>query len=331
MIDLSLNENPLGSSPKAWDAIHKAHVELNRYPDPTCSHLRHALGAHFGVKPEQVTVGNGGDGVIMQLCLAYLHERNEVIVSRSSFPVYDQFAQVMRASLVKVPLRDYRLDLDAMAEAISDKTELVFVCNPNNPTGTIVTASEVAAFMDRVPERVLIVFDEAYRELVDSEDFPDTMAYIKDGRPNVMILRTFSKVYGLAGIRLGYGIAAPEILDRLEPVKEPFAVNRLAQAAGVAALEDRAFLEQTVASNHQGRLYLYGEFDRLNLPYLKSHTNFVLVDVGQQATVIERNLLDMGVRVRPCGGYEFPTHLRVTVGTPEQNRQLIKGLEEVLL
>lgn len=280
MIDLSLNENPLGSSTKAWNAIQKAQAEINRYPDPFCSDLRHALAARFGVKPDQITVGNGADGIIMQLCLACLSERNEVIVSESSFPVYDQFAEVMRSSLIKIPLEEYRLDLDAMAEAVSDKTELVFVCNPNNPTGTIVSAAEVDAFIDRVPEKTLIILDEAYCELVDSEDFPDSMAYIREGRPNVMVLRTFSKVYGLAGIRLGYGFAAPEILARLEPVKEPFAVNRLAQAAGVAALEDKTFLEQTVASNHEGRLYLYNEFSRLELPYLESHTNFVLVDVG---------------------------------------------------
>jgi histidinol-phosphate aminotransferase len=331
MIDLSLNENPLGPSPKACDAIERALDQLNRYPDPSCTRLRHALATRFGVKPEQITVGNGADGVIMQLCMAYLHEHNEVIVSRSSFPVYDQFAHVMRTSLVKIPLKDYRLDLKAMTEAISEKTELIFVCNPNNPTGTIVTASEVAAFMDWVPEHTLVVFDEAYRELVASDDFPDTMAYVREGRPNVMILRTFSKVYGLAGVRLGYGIAAPEILDRLEPVKEPFAVNRLAQAAGLAALEDKAFLEHTVASNQEGRLFMYREFDRLDLPYLESHTNFVLVDVGQQADAIVQDLQDQGVRVRPCGGYEFPKHLRVTVGTPEQNTRLVQSLEEALL
>jgi histidinol-phosphate aminotransferase len=275
-------------------------------------------------------VGNGADNIIMQICLAYLDEGCEVIVSRSSFPVYDQFAHVMKATLIKTPLRDYRVDLEAMAGAINDKTELVFVCNPNNPTGTISTAAEVAAFMDQVPDRTLVVFDEAYYELVASDEYPDTLAYIREGRPNVMILRTFSKVYGLAGIRLGYGVATPEVLDPLERVKEPFAVNRLAQAAGLAALEDKAFLARSVATNHQGRLFLYREFDRLELPYLESHANFVLVEVGPQAAAIHQRLFEGGVRVRPCAGYELPDHLRVTIGSSEQNTRLVQALEEAL-
>jgi histidinol-phosphate aminotransferase len=330
MIDLSLNENPLGPSPKAWDAVEKARTQLNRYPDMVSARLRHALAEHLRVEPEQITVGNGADGIIMQICLAYLDESYEVIVSRSSFPVYDQFTEVMKASLIKVPLREYRLDLEAMAEAISDRTELIFVCNPNNPTGTIVTAAEVAAFMKRVPDRVLVVFDEAYCELVASDEYPDTLATIREGRPNVMMLRTFSKVYGLAGIRLGYGVAPPEVLAPLQRVKEPFAVNRLAQAAGLAALEDKAFLERSVAANHKGRLFLYREFDRLGLPYLESHTNFVLVEVGPQAAEIQERLLEEGIRVRPCDWYELPTHLRVTVGSSEQNRQFVQALDEAL-
>jgi histidinol-phosphate aminotransferase len=330
VIDLSLNENPLGSSPKALDAVARAHGRLNRYPDMSSSRLRHALAKHLRVEPEQITVGNGADNIIMQICLAYLDEGCEVIVSRSSFPVYDQFAHVMKATLIKTPLRDYRVDLEAMAGAINDKTELVFVCNPNNPTGTISTAAEVAAFMDQVPDRTLVVFDEAYYELVASDEYPDTLAYIREGRPNVMILRTFSKVYGLAGIRLGYGVATPEVLDPLERVKEPFAVNRLAQAAGLAALEDKAFLARSVATNHQGRLFLYREFDRLELPYLESHANFVLVEVGPQAAAIHQRLFEGGVRVRPCAGYELPDHLRVTIGSSEQNTRLVQALEEAL-
>lgn len=330
MIDLSLNENPLGSSPKALDAVARAHCRLNRYPDMSSSSLRHALAKRLRVEPEQIAVGNGADNIIMQICLAYLDESCEVIVSRSSFPVYDQFAHVMKAALIKTPLRDYRVDLEAMAGAINDKTELIFVCNPNNPTGTISTAAEVAVFMDRVPDHTLVVFDEAYCELVASDEYPDTLAYIREGRPNVMILRTFSKVYGLAGIRLGYGVAMPEVLDPLERVKEPFAVNRLAQAAGLAALEDKAFLAKSVAANHQGRLFLYREFDRLELPYLESHANFVLVEVGPQAAAIRQRLLEGGVRVRPCAGYELPDHLRVTIGSSEQNTRLVQALEEAL-
>jgi len=330
VIKLASNENPLGTSPKALAAIEEALSRLNRYPDAQSYTLRHALAEHLGVEPEQVVVGNGGDGVIVQTCMAYLEEDDEVIVSRSSFPVYDIFTHAMRATLIKIPLKNYGLDLEAMAGAISDRTKLIFVCNPNNPTGTIVTAGEVGAFMEQVPDHVLVVFDEAYYELVASDEYPDTFQYIREERDNVMILRTFSKIYGLAGIRLGYGIAMPEVLAPLNRVKESFSVNLLAQAAGVAALEDEAFRRKSVAANHAGRLFLYREFERLGLPYVESHTNFILVEIGPRATTIQKRLLERGVIVRPCTAYDLPNFLRITVGTPAQNGRLIEALESVL-
>jgi len=330
VIKLASNENPLGTSPKALAAIEQALPGLNRYPDGQSYHLRHALAEHLEVQPEQVTVGNGVDGIIMQTCMAYLDEDSEVIVSRSSFPVYDMYTHVMRATLVKTPLKNYGMDLEAMAQAVSDKTQLIFVCNPNNPTGTIVTADEVVAFMERVPDYVLVVFDEAYCELVASDQYPDTLKYIREGRNNVMVMRTFSKVYGMAGIRLGYAVAMPEILAPLNSVKEPFAVNLLAQAAGQAALEDEEFLRRSVAANHEGRLSLYREFDRLGLRYVESHTNFILVEIGPQAAEVRQRLLEMGIIVRPCTGYDLPTFLRITVGNQAQNARLIAALEEVL-
>ena len=330
VIKLASNENPLGVSPRALAAIEQALPRLNFYPDGQSYYLRQAIAEHLGFEREQVTVGNGADGVIMQLCMAYLEDESEVVVSRSSFPVYDRFTRTMRATLVKIPLKDYGLDLEGMAEAISDETKLIFVCNPNNPTGTIVTTDEVAAFMEKAPDHVLVVFDEAYYELVASDEYPDTLQYIREGRDNVMILRTFSKVYGMAGIRLGYGIASPEILAPLNRVKEPFAVNLLAQVAGIAALEDETFLKQSVASNHTGRLYLYGEFDRLGLRYVESHTNFILVEIGPQATTVHGRLSEKGVIVRPCTGYDLPDYLRITVGDQAQNARLIEALEDAL-
>jgi histidinol-phosphate aminotransferase len=330
VIKLASNENPLGPSPKAVAAIEEALSRINLYPDGQCYTLRHALAEHLGVEPEQVTLGNGADGIIMRTCLAYLEADSDVIVSRFSFPVYDIFTHVMRATLIKTSPKDYGLDLEAMAEAISDRTKLIFVCNPNNPTGTIVTADEVAAFMEKVPDHILVVFDEAYYELVASDEYPDVLEYIRQGQSNVLIMRTFSKVYGMAGIRLGYGIAMPQVLAPLERVKEPFGVNLLAQAAGVAALEDEAFLKKSVAANHEGRLFLYREFERLGLPYVESHTNFILVELGPQAATIQRQLLEMGVIVRPCAAYSLPNCLRVTVGTPAQNTRLIESLAHVL-
>jgi histidinol-phosphate aminotransferase len=330
VIKLASNENPLGPSPGAVRAVSDALSQLNVYPDAQSYTLRHAIAERFEIAADHVVVGNGADGVILQTCMAYLDDQSDVIVSRSSFPVYDRFTHAMRARLIKTPLKDYRLDLDAMADAITARTKLVFVCNPNNPTGTIVTTEEVEAFMARVPDHALVIFDEAYCELVDSDAYPDTMAYLRKGRPNVMVMRTFSKVYGIAGVRLGYAFATPEVLAALNQVKEPFAVNLLAQVAGIAALADEAFLERSIAANSAGRLALYEQFDRLGLPYIESHANFVLVEFGTQALAIQERLLRKGVIVRGCVNYDLCDFLRITVGSEAQNARLIRALEEVL-
>jgi histidinol-phosphate aminotransferase len=322
----------LGPSPAALAAVSEALAHLNYYPDGQSCRLRQALADHLAppLTPDHVTVGNGIDGLIMQTCMAFLDEDCEAVVSASSFPVYDIYINVMRAKLVKTPLRDFRLDLEAMARAVNERTKLVMVCNPNNPTGTIVTTREVEAFVEEVPGHVLVVFDEAYYDLVASDAYPDTLQYIRQGRTNVVIMRTFSKVYGLAGIRLGYAIAMPEILAAMHKVKEPFAVNLLAQAAGLAALRDRSFVQESVATNHAGRVFLYGELARLGLHYLESHANFVLVELGPRALDIQQELLKRGVIVRPCTGYDLPSFLRITVGTPDQNSRLINTLEKLL-
>ncbi|MCX7856125.1 MAG: histidinol-phosphate transaminase [Anaerolineae bacterium] len=330
IIKLASNENPLGPSPRAMRALAEEVPRLHLYPDGDSYELRHALARHLGIRPDQVTVGNGADGVIVQTCLSYLDDGDEVVVGQPSFPLYEIYTHVMRAHLVPVPLRDYRLDLEGMAAAITDRTKIVFVCNPNNPTGTIVTADEVSAFMARVPESVLVVFDEAYYEFVHTDEFPDTLAYIREGRQNVMTIRTFSKIYGLAGVRLGYAVAQPEVLAPLLKVKEPFAVNRLAQAAGIAALEDDGFMEATIAATVNGRQFLCRGFHRLGVSCIPSHTNFVLVRVGPQAGEVARRLLERGIIVRPCDIYGLPEFLRITIGTPTQNARLLTALEEVL-
>ena len=330
VIKLASNENPLGPSPKALAAIEQALPTLNLYPDAQSYHLRCALAEHLGIEMEQIAVGNGADGIILQTGMAYLEERDEVIVSRSSFPIYDKTTHTMRATLIKTPLKSYGVDLEAMVQAITDRTKLIFVCNPNNPTGTIVTADEVDAFMGKVPDHVLVAFDEAYYHFVASDEYPDTLKYVREGRGNVMTIRTFSKAYGLAGIRLGYAIAIPEVLAPMRNVRGVFAVNILAQAAGIAALNDEAFLEKSVAVNRAGLLFLYGEFDRLGLRYIESHTNFVLVEIGPRAAMVQQRLLEKGVIVRPCTGYELPNFLRITVGDETQNVRLIETLEDVL-
>jgi histidinol-phosphate aminotransferase len=235
----------------------------------------------------------------------------------------------MRARMVKTPLKDLRFDLDAIAAAITDRTKLIFLCNPNNPTGNIVTAAEVEVFMRSVPDRAIVVFDEAYYEFVDAPDYPDSLAYVKAGRENVVVLRTFSKAYGIAGIRLGFGIAHPGLLAPLRATTESFPVNRLAQIAGLAALEDDEFMARTIAVNAAGRAYFYREFDRLGLSYVPSHTNFVLLYLGPGAPQVFQKLLERGIIVRPCVAYELPEHLRITVGTEAQNARFIAALKEV--
>jgi len=328
---LASNENPLGVSPKALAAMREALDHVNLYPDTASFDLRAAIAEHFNLSIEQVAVGGGADDLILELAMAYLEDDDEVVISRSSFPVYDIYVAAMRAKLIKTSLAPgYRIDLGAMAEAITDRTKIVVVCNPNNPTGTIVTADELDSFARNVPENVLIVVDEAYVEMVDSNAFQNAMVYVRDGRPNVLVLRTFSKVYGLAGIRLGYAFSAPETIAALHRVKNIFNVSVVAQAAGIAALQDDEFVRRSVEANRTGRLYLCQEFDRLGLEHVESHTNFVLVRIGPDATKIYEQLLERGIIVRPCAQYDLPEFLRISIGTAQQNERLIAELGELL-
>jgi len=331
VIKMASNENPIGVSPKALDAMRDALSRLNHYPDGASYEFRSALAAHFDVDRAQVAVGNGADDLILELSMAFLDEGDEVVVSRSSFPMYDIYAAAMRAQMIKTPLTpQLGIDLDAMADAVTDRTRLIYVCNPNNPTGTIVGASDVDRFVNRIPERVIVVMDEAYVEMVDSDDFPDSLAYVRDGRPNVVVLRTFSKVYGLAGIRIGYGFAHANLVTTLFKIKPPFNVNVLAQVAGIAALDDGDFVARSVAENRRGREALYAGFTRLGLEVAPSHTNFILVRFGLQAAAVQQALLERGVIVRPCGGYDLPEHLRISIGTAAENARLLQELEAVL-
>ncbi len=330
-IKLASNENPFGVSPKALAAMRAALEASNIYPDGANYDLRLAVATHFGFSLDEVAVGNGADDLILELSMAYLDDGDEVIVSRSSFPIYDIYTNAMRARLIKTPLAaGYRIDLDAMARAITPHTRIVYVCNPNNPTGTMVTATELARFMKRVPDHVLVVLDDAYAEMADSSDFPDSLGYVREGRRNVVVLRTFSKVYGLAGIRIGYGFGHRDTIAPMFKVKEAFNVNSVAQVGGIAALEDEEFVRATVTENRNGREFLCAAFRRLGLEFAESHTNFVLVKIGPQAGDVQQRLLRAGVIVRPCAAYDLPEFLRVSIGTLEQNERFVAALEDVL-
>ena len=328
-IKLASNENPLPPSERVQKAIMMALGTLNRYPDGSGFYLRQALAKKHGVTPEHVVLGNGSNELIELLVHAFMRPGDEAVVPHPSFVVYPMSVQAAGGIRVVVMLKDYRLDLDGMARAITPLTKLVFIANPNNPTATMVTADEVEHFMARVPERTIVVFDEAYVEFAQGPDFPDSLAYAKQGR-KVVVLRTFSKAASLAGLRVGYGIADPDAVALLNRIRPPFNVNSLAQAAGLAALDDESHVLECVRLIEAGRHFLYDEFKALGIKYAPSRANFILVDVGRSAAEIYQKLLREGVIVRPMTSFGMETVLRITVGTPQENRRLVKALRTVL-
>jgi histidinol-phosphate aminotransferase len=328
-IKLASNENPLGPSDRVQKAIAAALGTLNRYPDGSGYYLRHALAARHGVGAEQIVLGNGSNELIELLVRTFLRPGDEAVVPHPSFVVYPMIVQAAGGIRVMVMLKDHRLDLEAMARAITPLTKLVFIANPNNPTATIVTADEVEHFMARVPERTIVVFDEAYIEFALGPDFPDTLRYVKEGR-RVIVLRTFSKAASLAGLRVGYAVADADAVALMNRIRQPFNVNALAQVAALAALDDEAHVLECVRMIEAGRHFLYDEFKALGLKYVPSRANFILVDVGRSAADIYQRLLKEGVIVRPMTAFGMETTLRITVGTPEENRRLVKGLRAVL-
>jgi len=328
-IKLASNENPLPPSERVQKAIVAALPTLNRYPDGGGFYLRQALAKKHGVTPEHVVLGNGSNELIELLVHAFMRPGDEAVVPHPSFVVYPMSVQAAGGIRVVVMLRDYRLDLEAMGRAVTPLTKLVFIANPNNPTATMVTADEVERFMARMPDRTIVVFDEAYVEFAQGPDFPDSLAYMKQGR-KVVVLRTFSKAASLAGLRVGYGVADPDAIALLNRIRPPFNVNSLAQAAALAALDDEPHILECVRLIDAGRQFLYDEFKALGLKYVPSRANFILVDVGRSAAEIYQKLLREGVIVRPMTSFGMETALRITVGTPQENRRLLRALGAVL-
>ncbi|HKB25294.1 MAG TPA: histidinol-phosphate transaminase [Methylomirabilota bacterium] len=328
-IKLASNENPLPPSDRVQKAILAVLHHGNRYPDGSGFYLRQALAKKHGFMPEQIVLGNGSNELIELLVRAFLRPGDEAVMPHPSFVVYPMIVQAAGGVRVMVMLKEYRLDLEAMARAMTPMTKLVFIANPNNPTATIVTADEVEHFMARVPERTIVVFDEAYIEFALGPDFPEVLQYVKQGR-KVIVLRTFSKAASLAGLRVGYGVADADAISLMNRIRQPFNVNSLAQAAGLAALEDEAHIMECVRMIEAGRHYLYDEFKNLGVSYVPSRANFILVDVGRSAADIFQKLLQHGVIVRPLTPFGMETALRITVGTPEENRKLVKALQAVL-
>lgn len=326
IIKLASNENPLGPSPKALAAMRGALESANLYPDGGGYYLREALAARLGCTRDHIILGSGSNEIIEFLGHAFLNRGDDVITSEHAFIAYKLVAAVFGARTIEVPSPDLRHDLDAMIAAITPKTRLIFIANPNNPTGTLAGQDEIDRFIERVPEKVVVVFDEAYFEYLD--DPPDTLRFVRAGR-NVVVLRTFSKIQGLAALRVGYGIAHPELIQVLQKTRQPFNVNGIAQAAALAGLADDEHRRETKRITDEGRAYLQEQFRAMNLPFVPSAANFVLVKVGDGAKTF-RKLLEWQIIVRALKGYNLPEWIRISVGTMEQNRRCIAALREVL-
>jgi len=329
VVKLASNENPLGPSPRAVEAIRNAATGVALYPDNDCYHLRRALAAKLGFPPGQILLGHGSDELIHNIGLAFVSPGDEVMMCTGPFSQYEFTAKLMDATPVFVPMVEFRYDTREMARRLTPKTKVIFIGNPNNPTGTIVTRSELAELLKAIPDTTVLVMDEAYYEYVDSPDYPDSLGLLREGR-RVIVLRTFSKTYALAGLRIGYGATTPELADALERVREPFNVSSVAQAAALASLEDGDQVQRTVRLNVDSKQYLHREFERLGLRYTRSYANFVWVDLGRDCRPVFTELLKRGVIVRTGDIFGAPTHIRVTTGTPEQNQRFVDALEGVL-
>lgn len=326
IIKLASNENPLGPSPKAVEAMQQALKEAHIYPDGGGYKLRKAIAQKFNLEMGNIILGNGSNEIIEFIGHAFLHPGAEIITAQHAFVVYKLMATLFGARTVEVADPNFTHDLEAMAAAVTPSTKEIFIANPNNPTGTLVTQEDLDRFMDKVPEHVVVVFDEAYYEFL--KDPPDTLKYLRQGR-NVVILRTFSKIQGLAALRIGYGLAPRELADIIQKTRQPFNANSLAQAGALAGLLDEEHQERTRQVNFEGRAYLESTFKELGLEYVPSHANFVLVKVGDGDDLFAK-FLRQGMIVRAMRAYALPEWIRVSVGTMAQNRRFVELLRDYL-
>jgi len=328
VVKLASNENPFGCSEQAKQAIVAEVANTSLYPDGAAVGLTNAVAAKLGVNADQIIFGAGSDEVILMLARAFLVPGDETIMADETFPQYKHNAEIENAVVIEVPLKNGRHDLPAMLEKVTDRTKIVWICNPNNPTGTVVTKDELDDFMAKIPGHVLVVLDEAYCEYIDDPAYPDGIEYVKRYR-NVVALRTFSKIYGLASLRIGYGIGQADVIRFVNQVREPFNTTRYAQAAAKAALDDAAFIDRCRRANAEGIAYLTGQFDRLGLSYFPAYGNFVMFDAKRPSQLVFEGLLRKGIIARARWSY-YPTHIRITVGSREQNEKFIAALEQVL-
>jgi histidinol-phosphate aminotransferase len=328
IVKLASNENPLGASPLAVAAMRDALEDIARYPDGNGFELKAGLSEHYGVRPEQIVLGNGSNDVLELVARTFLKPGAAAVYSQYAFAVYPLATQAVGAVGIETPAKDHGHDPQRMLAAITPGTRIVFLANPNNPTGTLLTPAEVLALLRATPREVLVVLDEAYNEYLPENLRADSVSWL-DEFPNLVITRTFSKAYGLAGLRVGFAIASPGVADLMNRLRQPFNVNSVAQAAAAAALKDQAFLRKTYQFNREGMVQITEAFARLGIEHIPSYGNFVSFRVGDAQRVFRR-LLEQGVIVRPIGNYGLPRHLRVTIGLPAENRKFLVALERVL-
>jgi histidinol-phosphate aminotransferase len=325
IIKLASNENPLGPSPMALQAMRAALENAHLYPDGSGFYLRKAIAAKLGIEIENVILGNGSNEVIEFLGHAFLNPGDDVITCQYAFIVYKLLATTFSVRTIETPSPDYHHNLDATLDAITAQTRIIFIPNPNNPTGTLISQGAIDNFMSQVPDSIVVVFDEAYFEFLD--DPPDTLRFVRAGR-NVVVLRTFSKIHGLAGVRIGYAIAPPPMTEVLHKTRQPFNVNSIAHAGAIAALDDEAHLRKTKRVIDEGRAYLQEQLAEMKIPFVPAAANFLMVNVGDGCAVFQ-NLLQRKIIVRPLKGYGLPEWVRISVGTMEENKKLIAALRKV--
>jgi len=325
---LASNENPLGPSPLALEAIRNSLKESNFYPDNNCYLLREKLGEYLGMEPKNILVGNGTTELIYLTGIAFLNPVDKLIMSESSFIMAKITVQIVNSRLIEVPLIDYCHDLENILEAVDDETKIVYLDFPMNPIGTSLNRQQFSSFMDKIPEDVLVVCDEAYYEYANRESYPHTLKFVEEGR-NVLVLRTFSKLYGLAGFRVGYCVAKESFLEALWKVSPPFSVNKFAQIGAAAALDDKEHVKNTLEMNEEGKNFIYQSLQKMSVDYIPSETNFVTIDAKTDSRKICEDMQKRSVIVRPLAMYGKPNFFRVTIGTPGQNQKFIEAFQNI--
>jgi histidinol-phosphate aminotransferase len=328
VIKLASNENPLGPSPKALEAIRRSLPSLNRYPDSAGFYLKKKLAKAYGTESGAIVLGNGSDELIDIILKTFVEDDEHILTADFTFLEYGIISKVKNRTVISVPLKYFRYDLDAIKKRIDSKTKVVFISNPNNPTGTYVTRYELEEFLKGLADNVIVVLDEAYDIFIDVNDFPQGLDYVR--KNNVIVLKTFSKSYGLAGLRVGYAITKPELAAYMNVARQPFNVNSLAQAAAIAALDDKRFLKKTRELILEGKDYLYDALKKMGLAYVPSVANFILVDVGRDGVEVFNKMLKFGVIIRDMKQYGLKNYIRVTIGTRKENERFVRVLKKII-